>query len=79
MVDIQVLGVISSARHQDIAETHQEARPFQCQKALYLLHCLKKYVLNMILENYFINTIGYFVSLKHYQNHHGHSVSTSAI
>ena len=70
MVDIQVLGVISSARHHDITEMHQEARLLQCQKALYLLQCLKKYVLNMLLETSFINTIGYLVSLKHYPNHH---------
>ena len=70
MVDIQVLGVISSAHHQDITETHQEARLLQCQKALYLLQLLKKYVLNILLANYVINTIEYFVSLKHYPNNH---------
>ena len=70
MVDIQVLGVILSALHQDITKMQQEARLLQCQKALYLLQCLKKYVLNILLGNYFINTIGYFVSLKQYPNHH---------
>ena len=70
MVDIQVLGVILSTHHKDITEMHQEARLLQSQKSLYLLQCLKKYVLNMILATSFINSIGYLVSLKHYPNHH---------
>ena len=70
MVDIQVIGFISSSHHQDITETQQEVGLLQGQKALYLLQCLKKYVLNILLANNFINTDGYFVSLKHYPNHH---------